>query len=143
MPLCLLALGFSIELALSFAVICTANTTDYILTKTALKIGLKEANPVYNLIKRRVKVDTFLAVGSFGWYFFMAIALFIFRDVALLLLYSLGSFFCVVANSVTLWSFFSDKIDQNHITEPQEANRYSYLPPLRKTSSRQKVNETN
>ena len=114
----MIALGFSIGLALSFAVVITANVTDYILTKTALKLGLKEKNLVYNLIKRKISIDTFLAVGVLTWYVLMTALLITFRDATVLLFYSMGSFFCVVANAITLWSIIGNIIDNNNVTKP-------------------------
>jgi hypothetical protein len=105
-------MGFNFCLALSFTVGIVAHITDYVLTKIALIHGFKEANPVYNLLKNKISLDAFLISGVVLYLIMLSLLLVVFRNATILLWYSMGSFFCVVANSLVMWSRFFDEVKQ-------------------------------
>ena len=102
-----MSLGFSRTVTLSFVIGLVALLADGFLTKVGLKQGYSEVNPLFVLLKGRIKEDYMIVLSRFVGIIILLCILVLFNDAFLLLVLALSLMSCVIANAITLVFRFS------------------------------------
>jgi len=103
LPTFLLILGFSRSVTLSFVIGVIALFTDGLLTKIGLKHDCFETNPIFRLLKGKIKENYMIVLSRLAGISLLFCVLFLFNDEFLLLVFDLALMVCVIANSITLF----------------------------------------
>jgi len=102
LPFSLMALGFSRTITLSFVIGLAALLTDGLLTKVGLRQKCFELNPLFRVLKSRLKENYMLVISRIVGAALLLSVLFLFNDEFLLLVFAMSLMTCVIANSVSL-----------------------------------------
>ena len=101
LPCVLMSLGFSRTVTLSFVIGLVALLSDGFLTKVGLERKCSEVNPLFGLLKGRVKKDHMIVLSRIVGIVLLLYILFVFNDEFLLLVFALSLMTCVIANAFT------------------------------------------
>lgn len=102
LPFGLMAVGFSRVVSLSFVLGVAGLLSDGFLTKAGLTLGCSETNVFYTFLKGTLTVNHKIVLSRVGGIILLAFVMILFRDAVLLLIFSMTSIVCVIANSITL-----------------------------------------
>jgi hypothetical protein len=121
-PLLMLIFGIQMPILLVFIIGASSVIVDEILTKIALRLGCKESNPFYNLLKKKIEERSAHALITIMGISMLLVLTLLYNSVLLLLIFVLGFTIPVFANALTLYGkICSNKAYNSDIGKPPDA----------------------